>query len=78
MSIAADGAGHTHATVAFAEQLGGETYLYCDVEGLPQITVHQPGQLPVTKGQSLALHFDLAHMHLFDADGQVIVNRVAP
>ena len=78
VSIAADGAGHTHATVAFAEQLGGETYLYCDVEGLPQITVHQPGQLPVTKGQSLALHFDLAHMHLFDADGQVIVNRVAP
>lgn len=60
--------------VAFAEQLGGETYLYCDVEGLPQLTVHQPGQLPVTKGQSLQLSFAREQMHLFDAEGKVIVN----
>ena len=77
VSIATEGSGHTKAQVAFAEQLGGETYLYCDVEGSPQITVHQPGQLPVTKGQTLALNFALENMHLFDANGQVIVNQVA-
>ena len=77
VSIATEGSGHTKAQVAFAEQLGGETYLYCDVEGSPQITVHQPGQLPVIKGQTLALHFALENMHLFDANGQVIANQVA-
>lgn len=77
VSIATEGSGHTKAQVAFAEQLGGETYLYCDVEGSPQITVHQPGQLPVIKGQTLALNFTLENMHLFDANGQVIVNQVA-
>ncbi len=77
VNIKTDGTGHTTARVAFAEQLGGETYLYCDIEGLPQITVHQPGQLPVVKGQTLALNFALESLHLFDADGQVIANRVA-
>jgi multiple sugar transport system ATP-binding protein len=77
VSIATEGSGHTKAQVAFAEQLGGETYLYCDVEGSPQITVHQPGQLPVIKGQTLALNFALENMHLFDANGQAIVNQVA-
>lgn len=77
VSIATEGSGHTKAQVAFAEQLGGETYLYCDVEGSPQITVHQPGQLPVIKGQTLALNFALENMHLFDTNGQVIVNQVA-
>ena len=77
VSIAPEGSGHTKAQVAFAEQLGGETYLYCDVEGSPQITVHQPGQLPVIKGQTLALNFALENMHLFDTNGQVIVNQVA-
>ncbi len=77
VSIATEGSGHTKAQVAFAEQLGGETYLYCDVEGSPQITVHQPGQLPVIKGQTLALNFALENMHLFDANGQVIINQVA-
>ena len=77
VSIATEGSGHTKAQVAFAEQLGGETYLYCDVEGSPQITVHQPGQLPVVKGQTLALNFALENMHLFDANGQVIINQVA-
>ena len=76
VGIATEGSGHTKAQVAFAEQLGGETYLYCDVEGSPQITVHQPGQLPIVKGQTLALNFALENMHLFDAYGQVIVNQV--
>ncbi len=68
------GPGEMSTTVSFAEQLGGETYLYCDAPGLPQITVHQPGQLPIVKGQSLALSFDRGQMHVFDAAGKALVN----
>jgi multiple sugar transport system ATP-binding protein len=64
----------TICQVAYVEQLGGETYLYCDVEGLPQITIHQPGQLPFDKGQSLELNFERENLHVFDADGLVLVN----
>ncbi len=64
-------------TIALSEQLGGETYLYCNAEGLPQLTVHQLGQLPIEEGQALHLRFDRSRMHLFGADGQVIANGVA-
>ncbi|MFV0490427.1 MAG: ABC transporter ATP-binding protein [Pseudorhodobacter sp.] len=63
--------------VTFSEQLGGETYLYCATEGIEQLTLHQPGQLPVRKGETLHLRLDRTHMHLFDANGQVISNGVA-
>ncbi|MCR9086650.1 MAG: ABC transporter ATP-binding protein [Rhodobacteraceae bacterium] len=66
------------ATVAFAEQLGGETYLYVDAEGLPQLTLHQPGQVPVRQGERIGLRFDRAEMHLFDADGRVLANGLVP
>jgi len=76
VSISDDGQGDTTMNVSFTEQLGGETYLYCDIEGLPQVTVHQPGQILVTKNQSLSLSFERENLHLFDAEGQVIVNRM--
>jgi multiple sugar transport system ATP-binding protein len=77
VTLATDGGGDLIATVDFAEQLGGETYLYCSVDGIDQITVHQTGQLPVTGGQKLALRLDRSRMHLFDAEGKVIVNGLA-
>jgi len=64
------------ATVAFSEQLGGETYLYCDADGPEQITVHQLGQLPVENGEVLHFAFDRERMHLFGEDGKVIANGV--
>ena len=64
------------AAVAFAEQLGGETYLYCDADGPAQLTVHQLGQLPVENGEVLHFAFDRARMHLFGEDGEVIANGV--
>ena len=62
------------ATVELSEQLGGETYLYCNAEGMPQLTVHQLGQLPVRPGETVHLKFDRAAMHLFDAGGTAILN----
>ena len=63
------------ATVDFAEQLGGETYLYCYAGGIPQLTVHQLGQLPIHKGATLHLKIDQAKMHLFDGNGQAIIDN---
>ncbi|MEQ8782181.1 MAG: sn-glycerol-3-phosphate ABC transporter ATP-binding protein UgpC [Roseibium album] len=64
------------AEVFLSEQLGGETYLYCKVDGIEQLTIHQPGQLPIENGETLHLRFDRAQMHLFDANGKVITNGV--
>ncbi|MCP4379825.1 MAG: ABC transporter ATP-binding protein [Hyphomicrobiales bacterium] len=63
-----------NATVEHAEQLGGETYLYCAVEGLPQLTVHQIGQVPVSRGEALPLRFDRQQVHVFDSNGIALVN----
>ncbi len=71
-----DGDGDTKVTVTISEQLGGETYLYCDAEGLPQVTVHQTGQLPVSQGQNLTLTFEREHMHVFAENGEALVNGV--
>ncbi len=77
VALAPEGEGDLMATVDFAEQLGGETYLYCSADGIGQLTLHQTGQLPVTRGQQLALRLDRSRMHLFDADGAVIVNGLS-
>jgi len=64
------------APVDLTEQLGGETYLFCTPEGLPQITVHQLGQFPVGRGEMVHLRLQREVMHLFNADGQVIANGI--
>ena len=65
------------ASCSLAEQLGGETYLYCDAEGLPQITAHRPGQLSVAEGQEVALRIDRTNLHVFDRNGQTLANGFA-
>ena len=76
IEIMTEGSGDFDVTVDFAEQLGGETYLYCTTEGLPQITAHKTGQLPFRKGERLALRLDRSRMHLFDAEGTALVNGI--
>ncbi len=63
-------------TVEFSEQLGGQTYLYCSGGGLDDLTVHQMGQMKTEKGDTLHLALDRTKMHLFGADGAVIVNGI--
>jgi multiple sugar transport system ATP-binding protein len=77
IAVHADHSGELSASVSVTEQLGGETYLYCDAPGLPQITVHQGGQLPFQRGQALSLSFDRARMHIFDADGKAVANGLS-
>jgi len=74
IAIVGDREGDIEAKVDLTEQLGGETYVYCTVDGLPQLTVHQVGQLPVHRGETVHLRFNRDEMHVFDASGKVIVN----
>ena len=74
IAIVGAGEGDIEAKVDLTEQLGGETYVYCSVDGLPQLTVHQVGQLPVHSGETVHLRLNRDEMHLFDASGKVIVN----
>ena len=60
--------------VELTEQLGGETYIYCRSEDLGAFNVHQPGQIPVKRGELLHLNFDRSNLHLFDKQGKVLVN----
>jgi len=58
--------------VDYSEQLGSETYFYCNVKGGSQLIVHQTGQYKVTKGDKLFLRLDRSSMHLFGSDGKAI------
>lgn len=76
MDVISPGKADLIASCALSEQLGGETYLYCEVEGLPQITVHRPGQLSVSEGEAVALSMDRAKLHIFDRNGLALANGV--
>ena len=76
LDIVDDGDGDDTATIAakvdLNEQLGGETYLYCSAAGLPQLTIHQPGQRPVVRGAALRLRVQTDQAHLFDHAGDTL------
>jgi multiple sugar transport system ATP-binding protein len=59
-------------TVDYSEQLGSETYFYCNADNTSQLIVHQTGQYKVTKGDKLFLRLDHSAMHLFGANGKAI------
>ena len=55
--LVTDGPADCEAVVEFAEQLGGETYLYCSAAKLEQLTVRQAGQHMKTRGDRVRLEF---------------------
>lgn len=63
--------------VELTEQLGGETYIYCRSEDLGAFNVHQPGQIPVKRGEPLHLNLERSSLHLFDKDGKVLANGLS-
>jgi multiple sugar transport system ATP-binding protein len=60
--------------VGLDEQLGGETYLYCATASGAPLTIHQPGQLPLGRGETLHLVIPPAAAHVFDVGGTMIAN----
>jgi len=54
------------------EQLGSESYLYCQLPAGQEITVHHVGQTRVARKEAIRLRFDMSMAHLFDETGTVI------
>ncbi|MGF1626196.1 MAG: ABC transporter ATP-binding protein [Alphaproteobacteria bacterium] len=61
-------------SVNLDEQLGGETYFYCATASGAPLTIHQPGQQPLSRGEQLHLAIPPSAVHLFDAAGALIGN----
>ncbi|WP_374383164.1 ABC transporter ATP-binding protein [Dongia sp.] len=59
-------------TVAVAEHLGADTFLYVDVPEIGTLTARCPGETPVKVGDNVGLVPDAQRLHRFDADGKAI------
>jgi ABC-type sugar transport system ATPase subunit len=61
--------GAMSATVTLVETLGSETIVHTSA-GEHRVLVTMAGQHKLAPGETVNLHFDRGHMHLFDAAGQ--------
>jgi multiple sugar transport system ATP-binding protein len=59
-------------TVAAAEHLGSDTFLYIDVPQTDGITSRAFGELSLKEGDQVRLTPDRAHIHRFDAQGRAL------
>ena len=61
--------GGVPVTVQAIEQLGGESYLYCETESGAKLTAHISGQTAVKRGDTAHAVFRPEFTHLFRKDG---------
>jgi ABC-type sugar transport system ATPase subunit len=73
----ATGAGELFGTVVLVEHLGDSNLLYVRLDNGSEIVVRGDGCAAVRLGEKLRLHVDMAHLHVFGADGQAC-RRLAP
>ena len=68
-----DMTGHQDTTISgkvFAvERLGGETYVYLSMEKGIEITLHAPGDMMVSEGDTISVGVDPEKCHLFTGQG---------
>ena len=55
-------------TVGVTEHLGGDSFIYVDIDGIEPINVRIAGGAEITEDQQVGLSFDLADAHVFGAD----------
>ncbi|NBQ40278.1 MAG: TOBE domain-containing protein, partial [Alphaproteobacteria bacterium] len=60
--------------VVLSEHLGGETMLYVETSAIPQCVVKTDGLASQKIGETVSLSLPANTCHLFDANGQAIVN----
>ncbi len=65
IEVSLDGAGDAQVKVQNFEQLGAITYIYTAFDNGETLTVQLPRQIPLTRGQSIGIGIDPAHVHLF-------------
>jgi multiple sugar transport system ATP-binding protein len=70
------GAGFS-ALVNATEQLGSDSYLYCELPGGQKLTIHAPGQTPVRRGERtpIGLRPDACHLFRADEEGCALPRR---
>jgi lactose/L-arabinose transport system ATP-binding protein len=70
LKLMPDGTGAIHATVDFAEYLGGTQYLYCQLGDGQPLTVEYREGAEITAGNRLSFDCDPAQQRIFDAKGK--------
>ena len=62
------------ALVHATEQLGSDSYLYCELPQGQRLTIHAPGQTPVRRGERtpIGLRPDACHLFRADQDGRAL------
>jgi multiple sugar transport system ATP-binding protein len=70
MHLSADG--ELKGEVMVVERLGGETYLYTQLEDGTMLIVQADGEIPTGVHERVAIRLDPGTCHLFDGDGMAI------
>ncbi|WP_187968346.1 ABC transporter ATP-binding protein [Aquibium microcysteis] len=66
----------TAVTVQSVEQLGGESYLYCEAADGTKLTAHLPGQTAIRRGETACLVLRPQFTHLFAKEGGLAQRRL--
>jgi multiple sugar transport system ATP-binding protein len=74
LKIERDGGGGWAGTIAVAEHLGSDTFLYVDAGPLGMLTARYIGELSLHAGDRVSLVPDPARVHRFDASGNALRN----
>ncbi|WP_268796639.1 ABC transporter ATP-binding protein [Pseudomonas huanghezhanensis] len=72
LELAKDGDTQLSVIADVSERLGSDTYCHVRTQAGEMLTMRIRGDLASQYGETLNLHLDSAHCHLFDAQGQVI------
>jgi ABC-type sugar transport system ATPase subunit len=69
VDVSLQGEGDAQVTVTGFEQLGAVTYIYAAFANGERLTVQQPHQIPLTRGQSIGVSFPTEAFHIFGGAG---------
>jgi multiple sugar transport system ATP-binding protein len=64
--------GEVTGEVKVVERLGGETFLYTQLEDGAMVIVQTDGEIPTGVHERVAIKLDPATCHLFDAEGLAV------
>jgi len=76
LNIARDGDCQMQVIADVSERLGSDTYCHVRTSSDEALTLRIRGDLASTYGETLNLHLDSIHCHLFDAQGLVITSAL--
>lgn len=76
LDIARDGECRLQVVADVSERLGSDTYCHVRTQAGEALTMRIRGDLASRYGETLDLHLDSAHCHLFDAQGLVIARTL--